>query len=368
EWKFNHPHGYGHFYIDVKKTIDPRDALDSEDAAMIHRRKQEDIQRHFVGKARSFSATQDDSAWRDKQTVIVPEKIETMTSKYFLQYRGEWEGGLRHGYGCYWYSEDRAEYYEGLWANDLRHGFGIHHFRPSAPTAADIHNRSLEIERHQAETEHRLEQGKTRSEAGRTAARFGYIQFSIGCVYRGQWEADMQRGDGVLLYPNGNMYVGEFGDGLKSGLGEMFFVSQRRKLVGCWVEGNSKAGEIKAFEDGDEERVLALWAEPSSPWQGLQPASVLKRVQDMMGLQTHEEQEREKEREREAAINGFMGNIQTPKGRGPRGTTSGIVVGRPSMSTLPDRVGMGGSGAEGVETGGEEEPLAAALPFLQPEE
>ncbi|KAG5481934.1 hypothetical protein LSCM1_05644 [Leishmania martiniquensis] len=86
----------------------------------------------------------------------------------------------------------------------------------------------------------------------------GYLQYSNGAIYEGEWLNGERHGLGVCFYPSGNIFVGQFHSGLMEGEGTMFFstgecfsgefrksaiyrgVYSRRgcEISGTWEDGN----------------------------------------------------------------------------------------------------------------------------------
>ncbi|KPI89341.1 hypothetical protein ABL78_1570 [Leptomonas seymouri] len=53
----------------------------------------------------------------------------------------------------------------------------------------------------------------------------GYLQYSNGVIYEGEWLNGERHGLGVCFYPSGNIFVGQFRSGLMEGRGTMFFAT-----------------------------------------------------------------------------------------------------------------------------------------------
>ncbi|CBZ32991.1 hypothetical protein, conserved [Leishmania donovani] len=86
----------------------------------------------------------------------------------------------------------------------------------------------------------------------------GYLQYSNGAIYEGEWLNGERHGLGVCYYPSGNIFVGQFRSGLMEGPGTMFFATgecfsgefrdstiykgvysrQGREICGVWKDGN----------------------------------------------------------------------------------------------------------------------------------
>lgn len=86
----------------------------------------------------------------------------------------------------------------------------------------------------------------------------GYLQYSNGVIYQGEWLNGERHGLGVCFYPSGNIFVGQFRSGLMEGNGTMFFAtgecfsgefrhstiykgvysSRGHEISGVWQDGN----------------------------------------------------------------------------------------------------------------------------------
>ncbi|KAG5482460.1 hypothetical protein CUR178_05599 [Leishmania enriettii] len=132
----------------------------------------------------------------------------------------------------------------------------------------------------------------------------GYLQYSNGAIYEGEWLNGERHGLGVCYYPSGNIFVGQFRSGLMEGEGTMFFatgecfsgefrkstiyrgVYSRRgsEICGTWKDGNrisempSKAPEVlqraraALFSTIVEQVNEYLWGAASNPTELALPA------------------------------------------------------------------------------------------------
>ncbi|KPA77768.1 hypothetical protein ABB37_06604 [Leptomonas pyrrhocoris] len=93
----------------------------------------------------------------------------------------------------------------------------------------------------------------------------GYLQYSNGAIYEGEWLNGERDGLGVCFYPSGNIFVGQFHSGLMEGNGTMFFAtgecfsgefrhstiyrgvysSRGREIIGVWQDGH-RVSELPA--------------------------------------------------------------------------------------------------------------------------
>jgi len=72
----------------------------------------------------------------------------------------------------------------------------------------------------------------------------GLLEYPNGDTYRGQFAFDKRHGSGTYKYASdGNMYSGEWSNGLRHGRGAFVFGSDGSQLVGTWVNGNIVSGK-----------------------------------------------------------------------------------------------------------------------------
>jgi hypothetical protein len=77
---------------------------------------------------------------------------------------------------------------------------------------------------------------------------YGTAQFAKGDIYTGEWKDGLAQGKGTLQYKNGNKYFGEWDQGKANGVGEMIYADNTR-YVGDWKD--SQADGIGTFYDKD---------------------------------------------------------------------------------------------------------------------
>ena len=58
-------------------------------------------------------------------------------------------------------------------------------------------------------------------------------------VVQGQWKDGYQSGLGMLKFPDGRKYIGEFVDGLQHGIGA-YVISNDESFVSIWKKGTTK--------------------------------------------------------------------------------------------------------------------------------
>ena len=117
-------------------------------------------------------------------------------------YTGDFKDGVRHGNGKYTYGH--GDVYEGEFRENLKHGIGKLIYRQKGETEEDP----------------TIEKG----------------------VYHGYFESGVRHGEGVFMYPNGNVYSGYWKDGKKHGKGVFVFLEEKMKFKGEWAEGSMISG------------------------------------------------------------------------------------------------------------------------------
>ncbi|EDQ89851.1 uncharacterized protein MONBRDRAFT_25019 [Monosiga brevicollis MX1] len=121
------------------------------------------------------------------------------------QYLGNWEAGLQHGQGSFFFNDEGTEKYEGEWREGNREGWGR-------------------------------------------------MYYEDGSIYEGEWLDDMRHGLGLLLLKDGNRYEGQWAEDLKEGEGSYFYVTKRRCFKGTWHKGNTKCGEYFELDSAAGQR------------------------------------------------------------------------------------------------------------------
>lgn len=79
---------------------------------------------------------------------------------------------------------------------------------------------------------------------------FGRMVYPNGDVYEGEWVDNKMHGEGTYTYKkSGDIYSGSWKDGIKSGDGRYEYGADSSMLVGSWYEGTIVGGnwELKGF-------------------------------------------------------------------------------------------------------------------------
>lgn len=137
-------------------------------------------------------------------------------------YNGTYVEGLRTGQGVYTFKKF-GDTYEGQYEENRKHGFGKMTYRNNTG-------------------------GEEEEEAAEEAA------VPRGGSYLGHWCAGMRgckaeanpaevASDGTFTYSNGDVYVGQWKEGKKSGKGSYMYAKDGTKLIGEWEAGKITSGK-----------------------------------------------------------------------------------------------------------------------------
>ncbi|KAI9994231.1 hypothetical protein PInf_016799 [Phytophthora infestans] len=171
------------------------------------------------------------------------------------EYDGDFYEGKREGYGVY-IERSTGNQYDGAWPNDERHGRGMLTSRASGGYIYD------------GEWVHDMRCGQghsTRRGGGGTGG---------GESYTGQWRANRFHGRGVYVNSEGDVYDGEWCDGVRHGAGKLTVASPEMtrhgdvvQYVGEWMEGKLHGIGSCKYKDGSEYSDVSLSSNtpPSSP-------------------------------------------------------------------------------------------------------
>jgi len=227
EWKAGQYHGYG---IHIT-TMDDNDDLDGSE--MMNRGMVEIYQGYFRHGLRNGKGT------------LITKDISSNQS-FEILYCGQWQNDDYHGFGIEKISSGR--YYEGQFHNGEKHGYGVMK-----------HLKSGDCYQGYWEHDHPSD-GKWR------------IQFSNGNLYHGQAQVLMTsifdndedditiplklQGFGTMQYYNGDVYVGEFQNTQRHGLG--YGITTSQSWEGTWQD------DIETEKDG----ILTLRSDGSIHYKG----------------------------------------------------------------------------------------------------
>ena len=81
---------------------------------------------------------------------------------------------------------------------------------------------------------------------------YGVYYFSDGDIYEGEFKDGLSSGNGTYTYQNGDIYVGEFKRGLAHGIGTYTFAGGREKYTGNWKDDKRHGKGINTHSTGQE--------------------------------------------------------------------------------------------------------------------
>jgi len=155
------------------------------------------------------------------------------------KYVGDWNDGVRTGYGIYT-TPDNSVRYEGYWVNNTIHGQGKLIYLDGRKYIGNIEN------------------GK--------ASGQGKFYYSDGERYEGSFANNAFNGQGTMYYANGKIkYVGSWINGKKSGQGKFYYSSGER------YEGSFANDEINGYGTYyylDGERYVGNWKDAEETGYG----------------------------------------------------------------------------------------------------
>jgi radial spoke head protein 1 len=122
-------------------------------------------------------------------------------------YDGDYVDGIREGRGTYRYGK-KADIYYGEWKENLKHGIGKMTY-DMTPAEKDG------------------DEKKPEKQVGE---------------YQGYWENGRRHGEGVFIYPNGDIYSGWWRFGEKEGTATYKSKATGMKMQGEWKEGEIQTG------------------------------------------------------------------------------------------------------------------------------
>lgn len=121
------------------------------------------------------------------------------------KYEGEWFAGQYHGRGTLWIKKNKKIYarqYVGDWVNGLMDGEGIFYYNNGEIYRGEW----LQSRKHGS----------------------GRYDYENGDSYFGEWNSDLQDGFGTMNYANGNIFEGLWVHGKKEGPGLYYYASTRK--------------------------------------------------------------------------------------------------------------------------------------------
>ena len=131
------------------------------------------------------------------------------------QYHGQTFGGMKEGYGVYYY--ENGDKYDGNWKNDKKEGKGYYFYNQTGEVYKGNFNNDL-------------------------PNGMGIYYEKNGDRYEGMFKDGKKHGSGTIIFKNGGKFKGEFKNGLKHGKGEYKNQFEQTKYE-YWENGVLKTNE-----------------------------------------------------------------------------------------------------------------------------
>lgn len=174
-------------------------------------------------------------------------------------YKGEWKDNQKHGYGVQMLEDGTR--YEGEFGENRFHGRGTLWQSVKLPSS----NRSKQTKVYAGE----WQRGKMHGHGQQTDAEgnvyigmfahgkrsgTGKLEMVNGDVYEGEWEDDAYHGAGVFTYHTGNVFEGRFSRGKKQGPGKFYYASTDKVYEGEWLGDTPRCGYLRYPDDSERQR------------------------------------------------------------------------------------------------------------------
>eukprot|EP01029_Cantina_marsupialis_P020196 TRINITY_DN4727_c0_g1_i1.p1 TRINITY_DN4727_c0_g1~~TRINITY_DN4727_c0_g1_i1.p1 ORF type:complete len:951 (-),score=164.84 TRINITY_DN4727_c0_g1_i1:71-2923(-) len=143
------------------------------------------------------------------------------------KYTGDFENGIRHGFGLYVYADDSS--YKGYWKNGQQHGRGLYKYADGSTYEGNFHND--------------YKHGKGRWENGPVS-------------YDGEWSYDIWHGE-ATLNDGTSIFTGTFVNGVKHGVGIVKY-KNGDQFEGKWNQGQKDTRGKFIHRDGMRMKVFAF--------------------------------------------------------------------------------------------------------------
>ena len=149
-----------------------------------------------------------------------------------------------------------ADKYEGDWEDDVRSGLGVYwvydngryKVRYNGVWEKDLpHGEGVLFSEdgdvYQGEFLNGMRHGKGKQ------TYHGGKDGTGGDIYEGWWENDKRSGRGTLAMANGNIFEGMWANDMKEGAGTLYYMSENKRYDGVWKEDMARCGEFGEIED-----------------------------------------------------------------------------------------------------------------------
>eukprot|EP01031_Cornospumella_fuschlensis_P033376 gene33376-40380_t len=171
------------------------------------------------------------------------------------QYKGEWVGDMKSGFGIQ-VNPDNTKY-EGEWANNMYNGRGTLWFKKGKSYnrvyVGDWVDGKMEGEGIRYYDNNEIYKGAWIQ--GKKCGK-GRYEYSNGDQYIGEWRDDCRHGLGTMNYTNGNVFEGYWVLDKKEGPGQYFYAATRKVYQGEWMDDQAQCGEYRAPLPNEEFRFV----------------------------------------------------------------------------------------------------------------
>ncbi|CBZ51904.1 conserved hypothetical protein [Neospora caninum Liverpool] len=166
----------------------------------------------------------DDEAETPKYTLVTENGTRQHSSREYT--------GL--GRATYYFGEGKREEFEGHYLNGVREGKGSYRYANGDSYEGDFQlnkKNGIGTACYKEQPQQDAEEDQALGEAS--------PNFS---TYMGHFREGKRDESGALLYANGDVYIGGWSNGKKSGFGRYRFASDKSQMVGVWEQGRMKFG------------------------------------------------------------------------------------------------------------------------------
>ncbi|KFH14874.1 MORN repeat-containing protein [Toxoplasma gondii MAS] len=167
----------------------------------------------------------DDEAETPRYTLVTGEGTKQHSSR---EYTGV-------GRATYYFDEGKREEFEGHYLNGVREGKGSYRYANGDSYEGDFQLNK----KHGIGTARYKEQPPEDTEEDPALNESVQERFS---TYLGHFREGKRDESGAIVYANGDVYIGGWSNGKKSGFGKYRFAADKSQLVGYWQQGRMQYG------------------------------------------------------------------------------------------------------------------------------
>eukprot|EP00041_Stephanoeca_diplocostata_P005849 m.69610 g.69610 ORF g.69610 m.69610 type:complete len:234 (+) comp16035_c0_seq1:150-851(+) len=187
------------------------------------------------------------SLWRQNEEKAKREGLrKTIYDTNGEKYTGEWRGDKREGKGT---CVKKGRIYEGDWENGKRQGYGIKSVPRNGEQCIE-YTGGWKNDKKEGYGTNYYANGQVYEGEFFDGLRSGWgrMTYNDGSIYEGEWLEGKRYGTGLLVEANGNRYEGEWSDDAKHGDGRYYHLTKGQLFTGTWVAGTAKCGEMEDLE------------------------------------------------------------------------------------------------------------------------